>query len=357
MMRLRSRGVLSSLLVTSAVSILAACSSSTSSNGNPATGDGGGGQGGQGSTNPTCAALTHLQSVMADLLDKPGGVTVVTDAPVDDASGALSIAQVAAMEDASRTQYSMGDTAVFYYLVISTNSTDDNSAGSILGEAYRPSAMVVFQKTSDANSGGLGQPSRDVVESTVVAHEFGHILGLVNTGTPMQTPHEDSRASEARREHCVPDVLGEQLERGPREPSHGRKRPRLRRELPCRCCGVEELIRGLRRIMLCSRAMNFVRGWVVILMITIMFACGSSSPHARTVANSENDCGAARSRKRRARHDGLCFVRARFVLDERSRVATDRSKRRLCGRRRRRFCRHAGGDHSEHAMLAFGHGW
>ncbi|MEO7111869.1 MAG: peptidase [Polyangiaceae bacterium] len=239
MTSLRSRRSLSSLLVASGVLIITACGSSTSSNGSPATSNGDGGS--QGSTSPACAtaptdlassqnhehscglgddarsfvrgapyskiiievgstksatpsqaAISHLMSVMGDLLDKPGGVTVVTDAPVDDVSGALSISQVAAMEDASRAQYSMGDTAVFYYLVVSTNSTDDNSAGSILGEAYRPSAMVVFQKTIDANSGGLGQPTRDVVESTVVAHEFGHILGLVNTGTPMQTPHEDS---------------------------------------------------------------------------------------------------------------------------------------------------------------------
>ena len=240
MLKLRSRAALSSPLAASAVLILTACSSSTSSNGTSATSNGDGGGGSQGSTSPACAtaptdlassqnherscglgddarsfvrgapytkvvieigstksatpsqaAIAHLMSVMGDLLDKPGGVTVVTDAPVDDVSGALSIDQVAAMEDASRTQYSMGDTAVFYYLVVSTNSTDDNSSGSILGEAYRPSAMVVFQKTIDANSGGLGQPTRDVVESTVVAHEFGHILGLVNAGTPMQTPHED----------------------------------------------------------------------------------------------------------------------------------------------------------------------
>jgi hypothetical protein len=241
MMKLKSRGALSSVLVASAGLIVAACSSSASSNGNSgtstSTGDGGGSQGSTsvacamaptdlassqnhehtcglgndapffvrgapytkvvieiGSTKsatPSQAAISHLMSVMTDLLDKPGGVTVVTDTPVDDVSEALSISQVAAIEDGSRTQYSMGDTAVFYYLVVSTNSTDDSSAGSILGEAYRPSAMVIFQKTIDANAGGLEQPSRDVVESTVVAHEFGHVLGLVNNGTPMQTPHED----------------------------------------------------------------------------------------------------------------------------------------------------------------------
>jgi len=240
MMIFHSRYAVSLVLVGSTALVAGGCSSSSSSNGNSAAtnGDGGGSPGttsaacataptdlasGKGheqscglgddarffvrgapftkvvvevgstkSATPSEAAIAHLTSVMSDLLDKSGGVTVVTDTPVDDVSGALSIDQVTAIEDASRTQYSMGDTAVFYYLVVSTNSTDDSSAGSILGEAYRPSAMVIFQKTIDANSGSLGQPSRDVVESTVVAHEFGHILGLVNTGTPMQTPHEDS---------------------------------------------------------------------------------------------------------------------------------------------------------------------
>jgi len=144
------------------------------------------------SATPSKAATDHLVAVMGDLLDKSGGVTVTADPPMDDIGHPISTAEAAAIEDTSRTHFSLGDTVVFYYLVVSESSTDDTSSGTILGYSYRPSSMVVFQKNIDAAAGGLGQPSRDVVESTVVAHEFGHILGLVNLGTPMQTPHEDS---------------------------------------------------------------------------------------------------------------------------------------------------------------------
>jgi hypothetical protein len=144
------------------------------------------------SATPSPAATAHLQAVMSDLLDKPGGVSVKVDEAVEDVGHPLSLEEAAAIEDASRTEFTLGDTVVFYYLVVSDGSTDDTSSATILGYAYRPSSMVVFQHNINASAGGLGQPSRDVVESTVVAHEFGHILGLVNTGTPMQKPHEDS---------------------------------------------------------------------------------------------------------------------------------------------------------------------
>ena len=36
------------------------------------------------------------------------------------------------------------------------------------------------------------------METTVILHEFGHILGLTNFGAPQQSPHEDS----ANPKHC-----------------------------------------------------------------------------------------------------------------------------------------------------------
>ena len=58
--------------------------------------------------------------------------------------------------------------------------------------------MVLFGKKIHDNSGGLGQASRTKLEATVLEHEFGHILGLVDIGTPMQTNHKDA----AHGNHC-----------------------------------------------------------------------------------------------------------------------------------------------------------
>ena len=47
----------------------------------------------------------------------------------------------------------------------------------------------------------MGQPSRELVESSVIQYEIGHILGLVNTGTEMVEDHQD----EENGHHCTDD--------------------------------------------------------------------------------------------------------------------------------------------------------
>jgi hypothetical protein len=45
----------------------------------------------------------------------------------------------------------------------------------------------------------LIKPPLVEVEQSVFVHELGHVLGLVNLGTPMVTPHEDTHPD--RRGH------------------------------------------------------------------------------------------------------------------------------------------------------------
>ncbi|MCH8545565.1 MAG: hypothetical protein LAT54_02430 [Cryomorphaceae bacterium] len=46
------------------------------------------------------------------------------------------------------------------------------------------------------NSGGLSRPSREKIETTIMHHELGHLLGLVDVGTPMVDNHKGEEA------HC-----------------------------------------------------------------------------------------------------------------------------------------------------------
>ena len=74
----------------------------------------------------------------------------------------------------------------------------------MLGVAYASTSMCIFEETIIDNTGGLGQASRADVEEGVLKHEFGHILGLVNLGTALQTQHEDGQHAK----HCnVQDCL------------------------------------------------------------------------------------------------------------------------------------------------------
>jgi len=143
---------------------------------------------------PDAAALNHLQNVLNTYLNKPAGIAIVTKEIPVSSSTTLSIDQVRTIEEQNRTVFTSGDQLGVYFLYTNGNFTDNN----VLGAAYRNTSMVLFGKKIHDNSGGLGQASRTKLEATVLEHEFGHILGLVDIGSPMQTSHKDA----AHGNHC-----------------------------------------------------------------------------------------------------------------------------------------------------------
>jgi hypothetical protein len=58
---------------------------------------------------------------------------------------------------------------------------------------------VIYEKTVQGFSDSAFEPDRSLVETTVITHEFGHILGLTNLGTALQSDHEDPE----HQKHCV----------------------------------------------------------------------------------------------------------------------------------------------------------
>ena len=143
---------------------------------------------------PDAGALNHLQSVLNTYLNKPSGITIVTKEISASSSATFSIDQVRAIEEQNRAVFTTGDQLGVYVLYTNGNFTDNN----VLGAAFRNTSMVIFGKTIYDNSGALGQTSRTKLESTVLDHEFGHILGLVDLGSTMQTSHKDA----AHGNHC-----------------------------------------------------------------------------------------------------------------------------------------------------------
>jgi hypothetical protein len=143
---------------------------------------------------PDVSALSHLQNILATYLNKPSGITIVTKEISASSSSSLSIDQIRTAEEQNRTVFTAGDQLGVYILYTDGNFTDNN----VLGAAFRNTSIVVFGKTVYDNSGGLGQASRTKLEATVLEHEFGHILGLVDVGSSMQTNHKDV----AHGNHC-----------------------------------------------------------------------------------------------------------------------------------------------------------
>jgi len=146
---------------------------------------------------PTPIALDSLKQFLQRRLNKNSISFTYTVIP-DQNRSTYSIGAIREIEVAYKTASSSTDksTAFFFF---ANGSYDQDAGNSItLGVAFNANSMALFQKTIVDNTGGLGQPSRTRVEEGVLKHEFGHILGLVNLGAPLQSSHEDG----AHLKHC-----------------------------------------------------------------------------------------------------------------------------------------------------------
>lgn len=143
---------------------------------------------------PDQRALDSLRAFLNTYINKPGGINI-TQTPIA-ASGktSLATADVNAIEKTNRTQFNSGNILSVYVLFADAPYSTPN----VLAVAYKNTSLVVFGPTVTANSGGINQTTRTKLETTAEDHEFGHLMGLTNLGTPMVTPHEDG----AHAAHC-----------------------------------------------------------------------------------------------------------------------------------------------------------
>ena len=143
---------------------------------------------------PDAAALTNLTSFLNTLVNKPAGINFSQTSIAASGKSVFNIEDISALEKANRTQFSNGNVLSVYVVYVDAPFTTAN----ILGAAYRNTSLVIFGPTVTGNSGGINQTTRTKLETTVLNHEFGHLLGLTNLGTLMVTQHEDA----SHKSHC-----------------------------------------------------------------------------------------------------------------------------------------------------------
>lgn len=136
---------------------------------------------------PSSRAKNELVEFLENRLHKPDGISITTTTIDAEGKSVYSLDDVDNLIS-NKSEITPGSTRLTaHILFLDGNYTE----GTVLGIAYGTNRMAVFEGYIKENTGGLGQPNRAVVESTVLQHEFGHTLGLVNVGTPNVSGHED----------------------------------------------------------------------------------------------------------------------------------------------------------------------
>jgi hypothetical protein len=69
---------------------------------------------------------------------------------------------------------------------------ETNEDDNVLGVAVDASTIAIFGESVDGAAGFLNRPSAEDVENSVIVHEIGHLLGLVNLVYTSPADHESS---------------------------------------------------------------------------------------------------------------------------------------------------------------------
>jgi hypothetical protein len=153
---------------------------------------------------PTQETLDNFSAFMNERLNKPGGITYVQSTIETPAKGDYSYDDLISVEKAQRDQNTTGNAVTLYVFFADGHWAGNTSDEVVIGVAYSNSSIAIFEKTIQEYSGGITQPSQADMETAILLHEFGHIMGLTNSGTPMQSPHEDpNHEDHCNNENCL----------------------------------------------------------------------------------------------------------------------------------------------------------
>lgn len=142
---------------------------------------------------PTSESMENLKEFILSVARKPNGVQVIQKEITAGNQDSYSVDDIRNIEDQNRELFNSGTFLAISFVFLDGEYSDNTDDSKVLGVAYRNTSMAIFQETVIENSGGLTQPSRTKLESTIINHELGHIFGLVNNGTPMGVDHQDDQ--------------------------------------------------------------------------------------------------------------------------------------------------------------------
>lgn len=147
---------------------------------------------------PKERAVDSLEDFLERYLRKPQGIKISTMEIDAEGGGSYSVEEIDEILD-ENAQYQPFEGAIHAYLLIvdGTYSEDDGNTNT-LGLAYEADRTVLFGGNIEEYSDELTEPDRWKLEAAVMEHEFGHLLGLVDNGTPMVDDHLD----EDHGQHC-----------------------------------------------------------------------------------------------------------------------------------------------------------
>jgi hypothetical protein len=138
---------------------------------------------------PYTSSTDLLVERLEQVCDKPGGISVAYREVNFEQPTSWS-AQNVRDEGWEHKDASPMDGSTLRWQILFPEGTYEDE--SVLGVAVDASTVALFGDAIDEADGLLGRPSVEDVENSVIVHEAGHLLGLVNLVYQSPVAHEDS---------------------------------------------------------------------------------------------------------------------------------------------------------------------
>ena len=133
---------------------------------------------------PESDALNLLKQRIQEVTDK--STITISQSSFGSTDNSYTLEEILELEDKQRTRFKSGNTFVIHILYLNGEYSDNDQT---LGLAYSGTSFAIFkEKIEDAAF--LLISAKDI-EKSVIVHEFGHLLGLVNNGYQSPHDHED----------------------------------------------------------------------------------------------------------------------------------------------------------------------
>jgi hypothetical protein len=138
---------------------------------------------------PETSSTNMLVERIEQVCDKPNGVELKFEVSDFEHEGTWTAQDFRDKAWDAKSQEPR-DGSVLTWQVIFPSNTYEND--DVLGVAVDASTIAIFGDSVDGAAGFFGRPSAEEVENSVLVHEAGHLLGLVNLVYTSPADHEDS---------------------------------------------------------------------------------------------------------------------------------------------------------------------
>lgn len=137
---------------------------------------------------PFTSSTDMLIDRLTSVCDKPDGISIEFEEVNFGQQGDWSAEDVRDKAWDEKSGSPREDSTLRWQLIFPAGTYSD---ASVLGVAVDASTVALFSDSIDQAEGPLGRPSVEDVENSVVVHEVGHLLGLVNLVYESPVDHED----------------------------------------------------------------------------------------------------------------------------------------------------------------------